>query len=115
MKKYIFDYKTITNVIDDCLAEFLKLYLISKKENVIKCKMNESTYNTFCSVLATNLNFFETNQIHQIKTYRSSFCSIEVEFVIDKNIEKNYIEINLYKKIEQVVDNKIFKQEIIIE
>lgn len=115
MKKYIFDYKTITNVIDDCLAEFLNLYLISKKENVIKCKMNESTYNTFCSVLATNLNFFETNQIHQIKTYRSSFCSIEVEFVIDKNIEKNYIEINLYKKIEQVVDNRIFEQEVIID
>ena len=88
MKKYIFDYKTITNVIDDCLAELLNLHLISKKENVIKCKMNESTYNTFCSVLATNLNFFETNQIHQIKTYRSSFCSVEVEFVIDKNIEK---------------------------
>lgn len=115
MKKYIFDYKTITNVIDDCLAEFLNLHLISKKENVIKCKMNESTYNTFCSVLATNLNFFETNQIYQIKTYRSSFCSVEVEFVIDKNIEKNYIEINLYKKIEQVVDNRILEQEVIID
>ena len=87
MKKYIFDYNTVTNVIDDCLEEFLNLYVISEKENIIKCKMNESTYNTFCSILASNLNFFETNQIHQIKTYKS-FCSIEVEFVIDKNIEK---------------------------
>ena len=115
MKKYIFDYNTVTNVIDDCLAEILNFYAISEKENTIKCKMNESTYNTFCSILASNLNFFETNQIHQIKTYKSLFCSVEVEFVIDKNIEKNYMEINLYKKIEQIVNNKIFRQEIIIK
>ena len=48
MKKYIFDYNTVTNVIDDCLAEILNFYAISEKENTIKCKMNESTYNTFC-------------------------------------------------------------------
>lgn len=88
MKKYIFDYNTVTNVIDDCLAEFLNFYAISEKENTIKCKMNESTYNTFCSILASNSNFFETNQIHQIKFYNSLFCSVGVEFVIDKNIEK---------------------------
>lgn len=88
MKKYIFDYNTVTNVIDDCLAEILNFYAISEKENTIKCKMNESTYNTFCSILASNSNFFETNQIHQIKFYNSLFCSVGVEFVIDKNIEK---------------------------
>lgn len=115
MKKYIFDYNTVTNMIDDCIAEFLNFYPISKEENVIKCKMNESTYNAFCSVLASNSNFFKTNEIHRIKAYKSIFCSVEIEFVIDKNIEKNYIEINLYKKIEQIVNNKIFRQEIIIK
>ena len=36
MKKYIFDYNTVTNVIDDCLAEILNFYAISEKENTIK-------------------------------------------------------------------------------
>lgn len=70
MKKYIFDYNTVTNVIDDCLEEFLNLYVISEKENIIKCKMNESTYNTFCSILASNLNFLKLIKYIKLKLIR---------------------------------------------
>lgn len=75
MKKYIFDYNTVTNIIDDYLAEFLNFYIISEKENTIKCKMNESTYNTFCSILASNLNFLKL-----IKYIKLNL--IEVHFVL---------------------------------
>lgn len=102
MKKYIFDYNTVTNMIDDCIAEFLNFYPISKEENVIKCKMNESTYNAFCSVLASNSNFFKTNEIHRIKAYKSIFCSVEIEFVIDKNIEKIILKLIFIKRLNKL-------------